>query len=387
MIRSLFILLFFVPHLLGQTSFKFNEYKAEDNFKRGVFYYNETKYVTASEFFIKALQYNPQFNEAKIWLGKSYFKSGYFASSIETWQEVIDEGGADNYLIDKLNSIYYRMGKVEKRTLIKPYVHLRTIKGDVWRNGRFTQPITLFEDENNDLYITGLGSRSILRLDPNFNLIKSYRGTSPSFKMPYGLAIDQSGNIVASDVKTDTIQKFTKQGAPIFTVGGRGTTNGKFLGPEALCIDRYNNILVIDTGNSRIQKLSPQGDFMMSFGEKGDENGQLMKPSGITLDNENNIYVADALNKNIQKFDEDGNFIETVFGDKKFVALRNIRYQKDFFFIADGIQGAYIYNYEDDTWLNIKHFNFAKDKLLFASDIYLGKYQSLFISDFNKSTV
>ncbi|MDD5065716.1 MAG: 6-bladed beta-propeller [bacterium] len=384
---SILILLTLAHTILAETSFRFDEYKSEDFFKRGFFYYSETKYTPAVEFFIKSLQYNPNFFPAKIWLGKAYRKAGYLSSTMETWQEVVDNGGADNTLIDKLNNMYFRVGRPDKRNLIKPYSHFRTIDGRKWDGKSFSQPVAVYADENNGVFITGLASRAILRLDPNDKVIKKYTSGRKSFKMPYGFALDARAHIIVSDVKRDRIEKISKTGELLFTSGGTGTGDGRFLGPEGICVDIYNNILVADTGNCRVQKFSPEGVFMMKFGSKGDEAGQFLKPTSVTVDEKNNIYVGDAVNMNIQKFDEDGNFLEYVFGDKKFSTLRNIHCDKEFFLIADGVQGGYIYNRDDDSWLNIKNFNFNRDKLLNVSDLFMTRDRTLYVCDFYKNTV
>lgn len=373
-------------NLQAQKKFNINEYRAEENFKKGVFYYNETKFISAIEFFIKALHYNSDFYHARTWLGKSYYKAGYTGNAIDQWQDVVENGGAENIVINRLNNIFYHIGHVKKLPFINSYVHLKTVSGNKWDERRFSQPISLFVNTDREIFLTCLASKSILHFDPNFNLIKKIKSGKKSFKMPFGFATDSSGNMIISDVKRDIVQKIDKEGKYIFMIGGSGIEDGKFVGPEGICVDRRDNIYVVDTGNCRIQKFTPDGKLLMKFGSHGTEPGEFFRPTGITIDKKNNIYVSDHINRNIQKFDSDGNFIEYIFEEKKFKDIRNIRHQDDYFLIADGVSGGYIYNYNKGTWAHFKNFNFFQDKLLSVSDMILNN-DHLYISDFYKNTL
>ena len=385
----IFILLFFlsVLHLGAATIFNINQYRAEENFKKGVYYYNETKFLSANEFFIKALQYNPDFYRAKTWLGNSYFKAGYLPNAISEWRDVVDNGGAGNILINRLNNILYRFKQSGKIPSVKSYVHLKTIDGNSYDSDSFSQPMSLFVNYKNETFITSLASGSLLHFDPNFNLIKKITKGKKSFKMPFGLVLDSQGNLYISDVKREIVQKFDSDGKFKLLIGGKGTENGQFLGPEAICVDKRDNIYVVDMGNCRVQKFSPDGMFLMKFGKKGDGPGEFFKPTGITIDKKNNLYVSDHINRNIQKFDYDGNYIENIFKDKLFNDLRNIHYYEDYFLVADGVHGGYVYDKNKGVWQNFKHFNYSQDKLRSVSDMAFGKQRSLYILDKHKNTI
>ena len=387
----LFILAFFLcgPNLDARDNKKFNinEYYAEENFKKGVFYYNDTKFLSAAEFFIKSLQYDPEFFRAKAWLGNTYYKAGYVENAIDEWQDVVDQGGADNILIQHLNNIYYQLGNSKKVSRVNSYVHLKTIDGNKWDDRRFLRPMSIFINYNQEAFLTGLASKSVLHFDPNFNLIKGIKKGKKSLKMPFGFAMDSKDNIYISDVKRDIIQKFDKKGKFIDLIGGKGDENGQFLGPEAMCVDSKDDIYVVDTGNCRIQKFSSDGKFLMKFGQRGEYPGEFFKPTGVTIDKKNNLYISDHIKSNIQKFDPDGNFLELIFEDKSFNDIRNIRYYEDYFLVADGVNGGYIYDKNMGTWVNIKRFNFSQDKLLSVSDLCFDKDGSLYILDFYKNTI
>ncbi len=300
----------------AQKKFNINEYRAEENFRKGIFYYNDTKYLSAVEFFIKALKYNPDFYRAKTWLGKSYYRAGYIENAVNEWQEVVENGGAGNIVINRLNNIFYHIGYSKNLPFIDSYIHHKTIDGNRWDSKKFSQPISLWFNSDNEIFITGLASKTIHQFDPNFNLIDKFTSGKKSFKMPFGFVVDSHDNMIVSDVKKDIVQKINKKGKGIKLIGGSGVKNGEFIGPEGLYIDKRDNIYVADTGNCRIQKFSSKGEFLMKFGRRGKDPGEFYRPTCIAMDDNDNIYVSDHKNKNIQKFDSDGNFIKYVFEEK-----------------------------------------------------------------------
>ncbi len=386
LILLFFIIVFSNIDLVAKRTFDINEYKAEKNFKKGVYYYNETKFLAAIEFFIKALQYNPDFYMAKIWLGKSYYKAGYLENAIESWREAIKEGGGDNFVREKLNNLFYRLGHPLKFNLIQPYVHLKSISGYRYDSKRFIQPISVYVDYNNDIYVMGLASAFIVKLNQNGDLLQKITGGKKSFKMPFGFTVDSENNIIVSDVKRDIVQKVSKAGKGLLLFGGTGTEDGKFLGPEGVAVDKEDNIYVVDTGNCRVQKFDSNGNFLMKFGERGTDEGEFLKPSGITIDREGNIFVSDNLNKTIQEFDPDGNFIG-FFDKKKFHYLRNIKIKDDLFLIPDGYNGLYIYNFKNDSWFNLVSWNYNRDRFKYVSDLYLDKDGTLYVADFYNDSI
>ena len=392
MIKIIFLIITFFVSALNLNAgdnkkFNINEYHAEENFKKGVFYYNDTKFLSAGEFFIKSLQYDPEFYRAKTWLGKTYYKAGYMENAIDEWQDVVDQGGADNILIQQLNNIYFRLGNPKKVSPVNSYIHLKTFDGNSWDDNRFLQPMSIFINYNQETFITSLASKFLLHLDANFDLIKKIKKGKKSFKMPFGFIIDSKDDIYVSDVAKDIVQKFDKNGKFILMFGGTGRKDGQFLGPEGMCVDNKDYIYVVDTGNCRIQKFSSDGEFLMKFGRRGEEAGEFFKPTGITIDKHNSIYVSDHVSGNIRKFDSDGNFLEYIFENKSFTDIRNIHYYEDYFLVADGVNGGYIYDKNIGTWVNLKRFNFSQNKLLSVSDLCFNKDGDLYVLDFYKNTI
>src|SRR5207249_3796322 len=75
-----------------------------------------------------------------------------------------------------------------------------------------------------------------------------------------------------------------------------------FDNPFGIAIDNAGNIYVTDTGSSRVEKFDPSGNFISTFA--------VPYPGlewGLAVDNNGNIYVA--AHNNVEKFDSDGTLL------------------------------------------------------------------------------
>jgi DNA-binding beta-propeller fold protein YncE/plastocyanin len=94
------------------------------------------------------------------------------------------------------------------------------------------------------------------------------------FWLPWGIDIDQSGNIYLTHQAGNNIQKFNSAGELQFVVGKegsgeldrRGSGNGEFFDPLGIHFDEQGNrIFVADTNNQRIQVFDSDGNFQYKF--------------------------------------------------------------------------------------------------------------------------
>ncbi|MCD4729587.1 MAG: hypothetical protein K8R74_03225, partial [Bacteroidales bacterium] len=163
------------------------------------------------------------------------------------------------------------------------------------------------------------------------NYVTTYAGTgSPgfvngdtsiaSFNKPFGICIDQIGNLYLADAYNHCIRKISIEGI-VSTYAGTGqagyldgdTSEAKFNQPINICLDEDGNMYVSDFLNQRIRKIS--SDMIVSTiagtGIAGYQNGnaseaQFNYPRGICLDDTGNIYIGDSWNHRIRKISIDG---------------------------------------------------------------------------------
>jgi sugar lactone lactonase YvrE len=177
------------------------------------------------------------------------------------------------------------------------------------------------------IYILDTGNNQVVHIDQEGNILNSWGtfgsaesgGALPgSFNEPWGIAIDDDGNIYVADTWNHRIQKFSPEGQFITAWGrfGQRETPDSFWGPRDVAIDPSGHVYVTDTGNKRIAVFDSAGVFVTEFGEVGFGDGQFDEPSGLAMDENGNLYVADTWNQRIQVFTTDGSGIAQVFVNK-----------------------------------------------------------------------
>lgn len=147
------------------------------------------------------------------------------------------------------------------------------------------------------------------------------------FNQPYGLVVDDNGDILVADTYNNRIRKISN--TEVTTVAGTSEVNdllgfplgalkdGKaseayFNKPRDLAINSKGDIFVADTNNHVIRKIS-SGTVSTFSGKNtagykdGEGNIALFNtPSGIAIDDSDKIYVADTMNNAIRIIDEKG---------------------------------------------------------------------------------
>jgi LysM repeat protein len=122
------------------------------------------------------------------------------------------------------------------------------------------------------------------------------------FKYPYGLAVDEGGNVYVADGGNHRIQKFNPDGNFVIKWGSEGSGDGQFRDPVGVSVDNQGNVYVADRENDRIQKFDSNGNFLAKWGGGGSGDGEFHEPRGVAVDEGGNVYVADTFNHRIQKF-------------------------------------------------------------------------------------
>ena len=133
------------------------------------------------------------------------------------------------------------------------------------------------------------------------------------FDNPFGVAIDDDGNILVVDGYNHRIQKFSSDGRFIAAVGTKGSGQLQFRCPVGIKVNpQTKRVYVADNWNNRVQVLQPNLTYFSSFGSYGNSPGQLTSPHEVAFNRLNNVYVTDCDNGRIQVFSENGEFLRQI---------------------------------------------------------------------------
>jgi DNA-binding beta-propeller fold protein YncE len=92
--------------------------------------------------------------------------------------------------------------------------------------------------------------------------------------------------------------------------GIQGSGDGQFSGPYGVAVDDSGNIYVGDFGNDRVQKFSSSPSFVTKWGSTGAGDDEFWGPTGVAVGPSGNVHVADFYNKRVKEHDPDGNFLQ-----------------------------------------------------------------------------
>lgn len=189
----------------------------------------------------------------------------------------------------------------------------------------FSNPSGIAVDGAGNVYIADLSNNLVRKITPGgvvstlagsgYSGDDDGTGTAATFNEPNGLAVDPQGNVYVSDLGDNTIRKITPAGV-VTTIAGSGKvgktdgqgTAASFNQPFGIAIDENGNLYIADTGNEEIREISSSGlvSTVAGNGTRGSNNdvGSLTtfyQPTGVISDGAGDIYIADEFNHLIRK--------------------------------------------------------------------------------------
>ena len=179
--------------------------------------------------------------------------------------------------------------------------------------GGVREPWGVAINQRGEVVVTEAGGDCVSVFSPDGERLRSI-GTHSScqgkFSCPYGVAVDGEGNILVADSNNNRIQKFTAEGQFLAAVGTYGSGPLQFSYSIDIAFNTSNNkMYVVDCESHRVQVLSSDLTFSSTFGKQGSGKGQFNNPWGIACDSTGKVYVADTLNHRIQVFTAEGKFL------------------------------------------------------------------------------
>jgi len=211
---------------------------------------------------------------------------------------------------------------------------------------QLTQPWGIAVDGLDNLYIVDSGNKRVRRVDPQ-GIITTIAGggnsgvrgdngpaTAAYLSIPYGIAVDGTGNLYIADENDYRIRKVDVNGQiSTFAGGGGGGDDGPatsaFLDqPTDVLIDSVGNVFIAEANAHKIRKVDPAGTIttiagkgtwssISGYGDGGPAlAAELRYPWGIAIDTmADRLYIADSNDQRIRVVDLGSGTITTLAGD------------------------------------------------------------------------
>ena len=152
---------------------------------------------------------------------------------------------------------------------------------------------------------------------------------------PYGVALDNSGNVLIADSANHRIRRVDTMTGIITTVAGNGiagfsgdggpATNASLNDPRGVATDSAGTVYIADTGNCRIRQVDAMtgiittvaGNGAVGFSGDGGPatSASLNTPRGVTKDSAGNVFIGDSYNNRVRRVDAMTGIITTVAGN------------------------------------------------------------------------
>jgi len=191
-------------------------------------------------------------------------------------------------------------------------------------------PWGVFVDAAENVYISDASNHRIRKVNAITGVITTISGTgiigntgnngladTAKINSPYGIVLDNIGNIYFADDFENVVRKIDASGI-ITSFAGGGSALGdngpadsaNLNGPGGLAIDVNGNIYIDDINNMRVRKVIASTGIITTVAGDGTEgfNGdggsatdaELNEPAGVAIDESGTIYIADFSNDRIR---------------------------------------------------------------------------------------
>ena len=176
--------------------------------------------------------------------------------------------------------------------------------------------------------------------------------TQAELDQPSGVWVDASGNIFLTDSLNNRVREVTASNGFIQTIAGDGSgdgdggpaTSGLLDAPYGVAVDETGNLFIADTADSVIREAvaatgnitTVAGTFTAGFDGDGLAiNVDLNNPNGVFVDGSGDIFIADSQNNAIREVNSDGS-MTTVVGESDGVLTNVLNYPTAVFVDGSG---------------------------------------------------
>jgi streptogramin lyase len=230
----------------------------------------------------------------------------------------VDESG-NVYVADAFNHLIRKISLTGDVTTLAGTAGFDGAVNGNGTSASFNNPVGVAVGGSGNVYVADAFNHLIRKISPTgdvttlagtagFDGAVNGNGTSASFKYPWGVAVDGSGNVYVADAFNHLIRKISPTGdvTTLACTGFDGAVNGNgtlasFGNPVGVAVDESGNLYVADTSNDLIRKISSTGDVTTLAGIGSGGAVSFNYPYGVAVDGFGNVYIADRSNHLIRR--------------------------------------------------------------------------------------
>ena len=169
-------------------------------------------------------------------------------------------------------------------------------------------------DSQGHVLVADTGNKRILVYDSNGSFITQIgsEGTGAGqFDEPVGLAFDNQGDLFVADTWNQRIQVFIPNAdETIYTASVQwnvaGWSSQSLDNKPYLAINQEGDIFATEPDSFRVLEFSTSGEFLRAWGGFGTTHDTFGLPSGIAVDDQGRVWVSDTANNRLMRFTPPG---------------------------------------------------------------------------------
>ncbi|MCB0279200.1 MAG: hypothetical protein KDD94_06850 [Calditrichaeota bacterium] len=218
------------------------------------------------------------------------------------------------------------------------------------KNAALSIPEIIYMDQNGDLYICDRGNYRVRIIDAKSGMIRTVAGTgkfgysgdggpalAADLSNPFGVTLDEKGNIWIADTENHVIRKVDRQTGIITTEVGSGESGfsgdggpakqAQLQRPHVLSFDKSGDLWIGDSFNNRIRKVNIKTGIINSMfgnGEKASSpDGSDARKSALgffgtlLFDQDGNLVFSEIIDARVRKIDLKTGLLSTLAGNGK----------------------------------------------------------------------
>ena len=181
----------------------------------------------------------------------------------------------------------------------KDYKLMKRTGTEGGREGELDSPYGLCIDNNGDVYVADSGNKRV----SVFSKVLKFQNClgTQQLTYPQDVKVTQD-SVVVLDRSTNCIHFFSRNGGLLRSFVTQGEDDMVYI-PVFFCFDPAENILITEYYRHSIKILSPSGQLIHKIGKEGDRRGELYNPCGICITQLGTIFVvSDNSNYRLQSF-------------------------------------------------------------------------------------